>query len=95
MTDNNSIIPNFDDEWDKSLKITITDEPKLPGVLQVYLKGSIDNYNTSFFENKLNKILEHGTYKILFKCASLDYVSSSAIVLVLFILLIIILGAWI
>ena len=39
MTDNNSIIPNFDDEWDKSLKITITDEPKLPGVLQVYLKG--------------------------------------------------------
>ena len=55
MTDNNSIIPNFDDEWDKSLKITITDEPKLPGVLQVYLKGSIDNYNTSFFENKLNK----------------------------------------
>ncbi len=79
MTDNNSIIPNFDDEWDKSLKITITDEPKLPGVLQVYLKGSIDNYNTSFFENKLNKILEHGTYKILFKCASLDYVSSSAI----------------
>ncbi len=79
MIDNNSIIPNFDAEWDKSLRITLSKDSKYPDILQVYLIGTIDNYNANFFEIKLSKILENGPYKILFKCASLDYVSSVAL----------------
>lgn len=79
IVDNNFIIPDFDDEKDTNLKVVLSVTPDLPNILQVYLNGSIDNYNTIFFEHKMEKILDHGDYKILFKCASLDYVSSSAI----------------
>lgn len=79
MSDNNFIIPDFDRDRDEALKITLSKNTDIPGVLNVTLIGRIDNYNTSFFQNKMEKIIAEGYRKILFKCTSLDYISSSGV----------------
>lgn len=75
--DNNLIIPDFDRERDRSLKVNLGKNESLPEILDVFLVGRIDNYNTSFFQAKINRILESNFKKILFHCAALEYISSS------------------
>lgn len=77
MVDNNLIIPDFDRGRDDILRITLERNNQLPGVLDVFLVGRIDNYNSSFFQEKLELISKSNFKKILFHCSSLEYVSSS------------------
>lgn len=79
MSDNNSIVPGFDEEWDKTLKITLSYENSMPDVLHVFLQGRIDNYNTNYFQKKMDKLFSNGFTKIIFRCAALDYISSSGL----------------
>ena len=79
MDFNNSIIPGFDTEKDDSLSINLR---KINGVnngLFVYLNGYIDTYNSSFFQNKISKVIEAGYVNLIFNCSSLNYVSSTGI----------------
>lgn len=76
---NNSIIPNFDDERDDSLKITLEKADSIPNGVFIYLNGYIDTYNSSFFQKKITKVVESGFINLVFNCSALNYVSSTGI----------------
>ncbi len=79
MGNNNNLVPGFNDERDDSLKINLE---KLDGVesgLVIYLNGYIDTYNSSFFQKRIQKVVEAGFINLVFNCASLNYVSSTGI----------------
>lgn len=51
----------------------------LENVLLVKLTGYIDTYNSNYFMDQMNKILESGFYKIAFDCSGVTYISSTGI----------------
>ena len=79
MEDNIVVIPNFNDRWDKDLRLTLSRDAEMRNVLHVFLTGRIDTYNSEFFQGRLDKILEYGFVKLVFRCSSLEYVSSSGL----------------
>lgn len=79
MQSNEEIIPGFDIEWDNSLKINLSRVDEVPHCLVVYLKGSVDNYNSNFFQKKVNTLISAGYVNLIFNCQQLDYVSSTGI----------------
>ncbi|MBR4374198.1 MAG: anti-sigma factor antagonist [Treponema sp.] len=79
MNETAVVIPNFNDHWDKDLRITLAVDQHMQDVFHVFLKGRIDTYNADFFQSQLDKILEYGIVKLVFRCSSLEYVSSSGL----------------
>ena len=79
MTNNNSIVPGFDDERDDSLKVSLEKIDSIQNGLAVYLNGYIDTYNSNFFQKKITKIVEAGYINLIFNCSALNYVSSTGI----------------
>ncbi len=79
MTNNNNIIPGFDDEKDDSLKISLEKIDSIQNGLRIYLNGYIDTYNSNFFQKKITKVIETGFINLIFNCATLNYVSSTGI----------------
>ncbi|HIW36261.1 MAG TPA: STAS domain-containing protein [Candidatus Treponema faecavium] len=79
MTKNDSIIPDFDNETDDSLKISLEKAAGIPSGLMIYLNGYIDTYNSTFFQKKITKVVEAGFVNLIFNCAALNYVSSTGI----------------
>ena len=79
MSDSNLIIPDFDNRWDKALSVMLSRDQEQPEILNVFLKGRIDSYNTDFFQEKMEKIVMSGIKKVVFRCSSLEYVSSSGL----------------
>ena len=79
MSNSNDLVPGFNDERDDSLKITLEKVDDVENCLIVYLNGYIDTYNSSFFQKKIQKVVEAGFDKLIFNCASLNYVSSTGI----------------
>lgn len=79
MTTNENIIPGFDDSYDKNLSLTLSNVENIAQCVSVYIKGSLDNYNSVFFQEKLDKIITSGYLKVIFRCSALDYVSSTGI----------------
>ncbi len=76
---NDSIIAGFDDEKDDSLKIKLQKVDNLDNCMVVFLNGYIDTYNSAFFQKRISKLIENGYVKIIFNCATLNYVSSTGI----------------
>ena len=76
---NNAIIPGFDDERDESLKIRLETIDEVPNCMLIYLSGYIDTYNSSFFQKRVQKIIDSGFIRLIFHCESLNYVSSTGI----------------
>ncbi len=79
MSNNNNIIPGFDDEKDDSLLISIEKVDSVPNCLLLYLNGYIETYNLSFFQKRISKAVETGFINLVFNCAALNYVSSTGI----------------
>lgn len=79
MTEKEFTIPNFTDRWDKDLKITLYKDTEKEDVLHLFVRGRIDTYNAEFFQSRLDAILEFGLVKLIFRCSSLNYVSSSGL----------------
>ncbi len=77
--DNNNIIAGFDEEKDDSLKIKLQKVDALDNCIVVFLNGYIDTYNSAFFQKRISKLIENGYVKIIFNCATLNYVSSTGI----------------
>ena len=50
MEDNIVVIPNFNDRWDKDLRLTLSRDAEMRNVLHVFLTGRIDTYNSEFFQ---------------------------------------------
>ncbi len=80
MSNNNDIVPSFDEERDESLKIKLQRPASgAEGVLILYLNGYIDTYNSNFFQKRVNRAIEAGYTKLIFHCSGLTYVSSTGI----------------
>lgn len=57
----------------------LIDLKSLGDILFIKLTGYIDTYNSNYFTNRMNKILEIGVYKIIFDYSGVSYVSSTGI----------------
>lgn len=79
MGNNNNLVPGFNDERDDSLKINLEKLNDVESGLVIYLNGYIDTYNSSFFQKRIQKVVEAGFINLVFNCASLNYVSSTGI----------------
>ena len=79
MSNNNDLVPGFNDEKDDSLKITLERIENVDNGLVIYLNGYIDTYNSSFFQKRISKVVETGFVNLIFNCSSLNYVSSTGI----------------
>lgn len=79
MDNSNNLVPGFDDEKDDSLKISLEKVDSIPSGICIYLNGYIDTYNSTFFQQKIQKIVEAGFLNLIFNCSSLNYVSSTGI----------------
>lgn len=79
MDNSNNLVPGFNDEKDDSLKITLEKVDAVPSGLAIYLNGYIDTYNSTFFQKKIQKVVEAGFVNLIFNCSSLNYVSSTGI----------------
>jgi len=76
---NNDIIPQFDNETNESLTITLQNVSGVEGCLVVVLSGYIDTYNSNFFQKQVQRVIEAGFTRLIFNCGSLNYVSSTGI----------------
>jgi anti-anti-sigma factor len=76
---NNNIVPGFDDEIDESLKIKLENVLGINGCLMLGLNGSIDTYNSTYFQKCIHKLVEAGFRQLIFNCSGLTYVSSTGI----------------
>ncbi len=79
MTNNDNVVPGFDEDKDDSLKITLEKREAIPNCLYIYLNGYIDTYNSNFFQKKITKVVEAGFINLIFNCSTLSYVSSTGI----------------
>lgn len=79
MDNSNNLVPGFNDEKDDSLKISLEKVDAIPSGICVYLNGYIDTYNSSFFQKKVQMVVEAGFLNLIFNCSSLNYVSSTGI----------------
>ena len=79
MSNNNDLVPEFNDEKDDSLKINLEKINDVDNGLVIYLNGYIDTYNSSFFQKRISKVVESGFVNLIFKCSALNYVSSTGI----------------
>jgi len=76
---NDDIIPQFDNETNESLTITLQDVQGVEGCLIIVLSGYIDTYNSNFFQKQVQRVIESGFIRLIFNCGSLNYVSSTGI----------------
>jgi anti-anti-sigma factor len=76
---NNGIVAGFDDERDESLTIRLQTMAGLEGCLALYLSGSIDTYNSRYFQKRVAKAIEAGFIRLAFQCGGLSRVSSAGI----------------
>lgn len=64
---------------DESLVLTPEKLKDCPDTLIVYVKGYLDIYNSSVFEEKLLKIIRDGIKKLILDFGEFDYISSTGI----------------
>ena len=76
---NNDIVTCFDDDRDDNLAISLSRVDEVPECVAVTLAGSIDTYNSRFFQKQIDRITASGFNKIIFDCARLTYLSSTGI----------------
>ncbi len=79
MSNNNNLVPGFNDEKDDSLKITLEKVSDVENCVTIYLNGYIDTYNSSFFQKRIQKVVEADFTNLIFNCTGLNYVSSTGI----------------
>lgn len=79
MTNNNNLIPGFNEEKDDSLKIILESVEGISNCMTIYLNGYIDTYNSSYFQKQISKVVDAGYVNLIFNCAALNYVSSTGI----------------
>lgn len=79
MSLDNNLISGFNDETNDSLKISLEKASGMDNCILLYLNGYIDTYNSSFFQNRIAKVVDAGYINLIFNCATLNYVSSTGI----------------
>lgn len=77
MDSNNVLVPGFDDEQNDVLKFKLQKIDILPNGCICSLTGYIDTYNSSFFQNQINKIIACGFVNIIMDCSKITGVAST------------------
>jgi len=76
---NYDLVPGFDDEKDENLKIKLHDVPDVEGCLVLVLNGYIDTYNSTLFQNRVQRAIDEGYIRLIFNCKGLQHISSTGI----------------
>jgi len=76
---NDDFVSGFDEEKDESLKLKLEEVKGVDEGIVIDLTGYIDTYNSSFFQKKVQKVIEGGYNRLIFQCAGLNYVSSTGV----------------
>ncbi|MDR1786259.1 MAG: STAS domain-containing protein [Spirochaetaceae bacterium] len=79
MLKNDRVIPNFDDEKNESLAITLEPSAGVDNCVTVNLDGSIDTANSAFFLGRGTKIIDSGFVNLIFDCGNLADLSSTGV----------------
>jgi anti-anti-sigma factor len=77
--ENDDLVSGFDDEKDESLKLKLDKVKGVEDGLILHLTGYIDTYNSSYFQKRVQKVIEAGYNRLIFQCAGLNYVSSTGV----------------
>lgn len=77
--DINDFSKRFNEIKDEYLTIDFETHESLPQTIFLTLNGSIDTYNSFFFQKKIFLVIEHGYNNLIFSCGNLDYISSTGI----------------
>jgi anti-anti-sigma factor len=76
---NDDLVNGFDDEKDESLKLKLDKINEVEEGLVMDLTGYIDTYNSSYFQKRVQKVIEAGYNRLVFQCTGLTYVSSTGV----------------
>ena len=76
MSNNNSIIYDFDSELDDSLKLDLVKVDDY--IIEIHCVGYIDTYNSNFFLKKLTLVTNKYS-KIILNFSGINYISSTGI----------------
>ena len=76
---NNEIIRGFDDETDEKIGIELQKVEGAEGCLVLALNGYIDTYNSGYFQQRAQKVIEAGYTRLIINCFGLSYISSTGI----------------
>ena len=79
VMENDDLVAGFDDEKDESLKLKLEKVNEVEGAIILHLTGYIDTYNSSYFQKRVQKVIEAGYNRLIFQCAGLNYVSSTGV----------------
>jgi anti-anti-sigma factor len=79
VVNNNIIVPGFDDETEKNIKIRLHEVPDVNGCLVLVLAGYINTYNSHHFLKQIQKAIDAGFVRLIFDCSGLGSVSSAGI----------------
>jgi anti-sigma B factor antagonist len=74
---NSDIVPGFDDDRDESLEVRLQIIENIDGCLVLYLKGQLDEANSSNFKRRVGEAIEAGFIRLIFHCRGLDWVSDT------------------
>lgn len=77
--DGNDLVHGFSNDKDENLKISLEKIDAFPNGLRLNLSGYIDTYNSSFFQRKVQSVVDAGFSDLIFDCSSLDYLSSTGV----------------
>ena len=76
---NDDLVQGFDSSVNDSLKIVLQECNDIKEGILLHLIGYIDTYNSSFFQQQVEKVFESGFVNLIFNCEGLKYVSSTGI----------------
>jgi anti-anti-sigma factor len=76
---NNDIIPFFDSKTDKTLQIQLESTQKIPDGIIIHLEGILETFNSLFFQEQMNKVLDAGFKNLIICGEKLNYVTSTGI----------------
>ena len=74
---NDEIVPGFDSEEDKALRIRL--QRINDRCLVLYLDGRIDTYSSNNVQKRFNKAIEKGFMRMIIDARGLNYVSSAGV----------------
>ncbi len=72
---NDTIIPEFGENEDSSLRIKLDIYSKIEKCMVLHLSGYIDRYNCDYLSSKVRTIIDHGYFKLVFEIGGMGYIA--------------------
>ena len=79
MSTNHLIVPGFGDEKDQQVQLRLQRLPDVPNALVCHVSGSVDTWNSTYFQRQMEKCIGAGFPFLIFDTQGLNYLSSTGI----------------